>query len=850
MNKLRFYLALFLLLSTSSVMAQQAYFIDGYHGGIYGHYPVWNTRFMADLLKRHPGWKINLEIEPVTWDDAKVKDRQAYDTFKQWFSDQSVNGRIEYVNPSYGQSYLYNISGESIIRQFSYGMKKLREHFPNAVFETYSSEEPCFTSALPQLLLSYGFKYASLKNPNTCWGGYTRAWGGELVKWQGSDGSQILTVPRYACEDLLPGSTWQTTAWNNSKSYLDAAVRMGIQHPVGMCLQDAGWKNGPWLKDATYNGLPVQYETWRHYFEKVADQRQAPVWKFSQEDIRVSLVWGAQVLQRIAQQVRTSENKLATAEKIAALAAYNKFRWPATDFDSAWKALLLAQHHDCWIVPYNGQPGDTWVDKVAAWTSFSDQKADQVISAALGALLQNKGKPDEQYISIFNPTSHDRTEWVSVQLPAGWTSDHVLVSDTLGRKTPQQQGPGNTIVFRAYAPQLSLNTYKLKRSASPVATGSANAFRQLPGGRYVLETDMYRLEIDPAKGGAISSLVAKYLGGKELVKKSDSLGFNSIRGYFYDEGKFLSSADNPATVQVLQQGAGLVKVQVNGKIGIHPFTQFITLAQGQRRIDMQVKIDWQGNPGIGAYSQKHNYKAESLKKAFYDDRYKLQVMFPLDLADQLISKDAPFDVTESTLSNTFFESWDSIKNNIILHWVDVRDGKEKAGMALFTDHTTSYVHGEGTPLGLVLQYAGKGLWGRDYDITGPTLVNYAILPHTGNWVKGNVYTESTAWNEPLLLAPGKPVANYSPLFGVKARGWEVTTILADGNDLVLRLFNYGGTDKAGKILVPGRFKDISLEELDGRRVRSLLPVAGSGVALSIPQFGVRTLRFKDAGIAR
>ena len=29
------------------------------------------------------------------------------------------------------------------------------------------------------------------------------------------------------------------------------------------------------------------------------------------------------------------------------------------------------------------------------------------------------------------------------------------------------------------------------------------------------------------------------------------------------------------------------------------FTQWLTLAQGQRRIDMQVKIDWKGNPGIG-----------------------------------------------------------------------------------------------------------------------------------------------------------------------------------------------------------------------------------------------------------
>ena len=42
-------------------------------------------------------------------------------------------------------------------------------------------------------------------------------------------------------------STWQTTAWCNEESYLNACRDAGIEHPVGMCFQDAGWKNGPWL---------------------------------------------------------------------------------------------------------------------------------------------------------------------------------------------------------------------------------------------------------------------------------------------------------------------------------------------------------------------------------------------------------------------------------------------------------------------------------------------------------------------------------------------------------------------------------------------------------------------------
>jgi len=230
----------------NTAVCQKAYFIDGYHGGIWGLYPDWTTRFMADMLKNNPDWKINIEIEPETWDAAKVRDPAAYNDFKALFADQSLNGRIEYVSPAYGQSYLYNISGESIISQFHYGIKKVREHFPTAVFTSYSAQEPCFTSALPQLLTSFGYKYVSLKS-STCWGGYTSAFGGELVNWIGPDGTKIITSPRYAVEALLPGSAGQTTAWANRPDYIKACLDAGIIHPVGMTLQDAGWKNGPYL---------------------------------------------------------------------------------------------------------------------------------------------------------------------------------------------------------------------------------------------------------------------------------------------------------------------------------------------------------------------------------------------------------------------------------------------------------------------------------------------------------------------------------------------------------------------------------------------------------------------------
>ena len=825
MKRKNFCLAVLLTVAAQASFAQKQHFIDGYHGGIYGHYPVGYTQFINSRLQANPYWKINLEIEPETWDAVKVREPQAYQVFAQLFADQSNNGRIEYVNPAYGQSYLYTSSGESMIRQFSYGIQKIRAHFPGAVFTTYSSEEPCFTSALPQVLRSFGFKYASLKNPNTCWGGYTRAFGGELLQWQGPDGTQLLTVPRYASEALLPNSTWQTTAWNNSPEYIRSARAAGIAQPIGMCLQDAGWRNGPWLKEN------AQYQTWRDYISRVADKSNVPVWLLSQEDIQVSLVWGAQVLQRIAQQVRTAENKLITGEKYAAITTlYDHLPWPQQQLDTAWKSLLLAQHHDCWIVPYNSDEHGTWIDKVQRWTNNSMAVIDTI-------LLQHHR--NTHYIRVLNTTGLQREEWLDLPQYSGtqWK-----VTNSKGKPVETQTSAGEQLIIKAMVPPMGFSVYKLQ----PV-TAAEHRAAQLQNGKYQVATDLYFMEIDPARGGIITSLIVK-ASGKEMVDKNNARGFNELRGYFYQEGAWRSSMDTAATVRITENNKARVSVEINGFIAGHPFTQRVVLTHGQQRIDMHVKINWKGNPGIGAYSQADNYSTEASHKAFYNDSCKLQVLFPLHLTQQQLSKDAPFDVTDSRLDNTFFSSWDSIKNNVILHWADVTDGN--AGLALFTDHTGSYVHGKDYPLGLTLQYAGRALWGRNYDITGPTEVNYAIVPHQGNWATGGIPTEETRWCEPLQVLPASPGKDFS-LLALSDDRWQVSAMRIEGKDLLVRLYNAGGDGAPQQLILNGKATQALVEQLDGSVISTLQRRPShqkTVIQLAIPRFGIRTIRFKNVTV--
>ncbi len=837
---------------TGLTAADPAWFADGYHGGIYGHYPASFTQFIVDALRQNPHWKLKLEIEPETWDFARTNTPEAYEQFKALLDGRQAESRIEFVNPAYGQSYLWNISGESVIQQFERGMRKLHEHFPAAALTTYCSEEPCFTSALPGILKSFGFKYAVLKNPNTCWGGYTRAFGGELVNWRGPDGTELPTVPRYAVEALKPGSTWETIAAVNSRAYIEAARQAGIVHPVGMCLQDAGWRWGPWLKRSADAYNPSEYVTWRQYFETVATFAPAQEWRVSQEDILVSLVWGSQVLQRIAQQVRNAENRLVIAEKLATLAAVeHQAPWPAASFDEAWRTLLLAQHHDCWIVPYNGRRGDTWADKVRRWTDATRQAADASIGRSMAAWMP-AASGTRWLIRVFNTVASARTNLVSVELPNDWPASSASIRERAGRVLASQVVEENgvrKILFPASAPSCGYHCFWLETNSALPLKGATAAIGA--DGRLRVETDLYHAELDPAKGGVFTSLVAKGLGGRELVDAKNARCFNELRGYFPSHGKFCSTADTPAKLELLETGPLRVRIKLSGQVASNAVTQWLTFVQGEPRIDCRVRIDWQGSPRVGAdNAQFPRYSAQEARRPFYDARDKLSALFPLNLTEQKVFKDAPFDVTESRLSDTFFDSWMDIKNDVLLNWVDVLDRRDRVSVALLSDHTTSYAHGPDYPLGLTLQYSGVGLWGRNYSIDGPTDVHYALLPHAGTWREADLWTAADFWNEPLeasVLRAAEPPATWEKsLLTIEGGGWEVLTMRVANGKVMLRLFNASGDASPRTIKYTGPASKMELLQLNGKLIRALpfrKEPAGAAVAeLALPTFGIATLK--------
>lgn len=837
MNHSRIYAGFLAVMSTILSVWGDNFFVDGYHGGIYGHYPVeWKTQFIVDKLNENPNWYVGLEIEPETWDTVQVRTPEAYLTFKTLLSA----GRMEYTNPTYAQPYCYNICGESIIRQFAYGIEKLRNHFDDIQFSTYAVEEPCFTSCLPAILKGFGFKYASLKCPNTCWGGYMAPYGGQLVEWIGPDGTSLTAVPRYACEELEQESTWQTTAWKNNPRYFEACKTAGILNPVGMCYQDAGWRNGPWLGRRQRG---TKYTLWTDYIDNCTTKANATRYEMSQDDVRVNLMWGSQVLQRIAQQVRHAENALVMAEKMSFIGSVVAGTVPdKSSIDEAWRGLMLAQHHDSWIVPYNRLwHFGTWADAIAMWTSTADSIADNEIKRLAHSV--DRGKI--LMVKVFNTTAQNRDEVVAVKLPQSVLSNSQKVEliDAAGAAIPYyiDDKDGEKLVFKASVPSFGYATYRIHNGSKSYRVENSDKCEQT-----ILENEKMKVVIDLAKGGIIKSLLLKDNGKEIAPSESYERSLCELRGFFYNDGGFRSSTETPAHVVSHEHNAMMSSVTVAGEIAGNPFEMTYRLPVGSERLDCNISINWNKNIGIGEY-REDNWKQD--RRAFCDDRYKLCLLLPVSFEADRLWKDAPFDVCESHQESTFFDSWSAIKHNIILNWIDFTDADKAVGLGIISDHTTSYVHGPGSPVALTLQYSGQGLWGPNYRITRPTEVRFSLVPHVGTGGGDAMYAHADTFNEPLIavVSPGNGKPTSRSFLNIDSEGYRVSAarLNPDGH-LMLRLHNVC-SDSPVRATVSLPCNSVSETNLLDAPIADVdFSKSGKGIAMDVemPRNAFKTYSFK------
>ncbi len=787
-------------------MSEKLYFVDGYHGGIEGHMPVGSWEDILDALESHPKWKISLEIEPESWDYLRIHDYEVYKRLQKFVSEDATSYRVEFIGGSYGQPFCWAVNGESNIRQLVRGVELLKKHFKDAVVDTYAVQEPCFTSALPQICKKLGYQRISLKNP-TAWGGYMDKMKGGMVYLTSADGSGIPAVVRYECEELVSCSATEASGYEYSciRDFADKCAENGIKHPVGMCLQDLGWSARPLI-----SGIPVEYVTWREYFERFRDDLEGRI-KFSQESVLCTLPWGNITLQQMCRKVRALENRTLQIEKLLTLAEIHgmELQISRDKLKEAWDVLLLSQHHDGFIcATTSGSPLKTWAFR-ADYLTAKGQLLLTEVEHNVFDYLQVKAEDEdkvcsERYIRVYNTLGTKRTDQAEsvITLPKGCFDLEVYDSDGQKcssqwkaiRKYQDESIAAANLCFTASVEGIGYSTYcvKLLRSRPSRAVNIAKITMQ---NTIAVETSLLSVVFDVTRGGSIVKLFDKELQ-RDFVAKQGAIGI--LKGFMVNEDAFVSNDACVVKHEILVNGPIYAKIKFNGEFhGIH-FETIAEIREGDKKMDFTSSVMFQEETDIGYPGKpKKGEEFHGTKRSSCREDYKMSIGIPLPMEEFTITKHAPFENYKSEIYDTRFGGWDEIKNSMIHQYIDFYDAEKNYGIGILCDHVNGYSLVD-NQFSLTQAFGyHAGFWWGYQPLKGRTQIGYSLVIHKGDYEDGCLPFYNERNNEPFIVQSitAKPEIMNSSVICFEDPSLEVVTMFKEKETIVVRAFNHSKTDK-------------------------------------------------------
>ncbi len=280
---------------------------------------------------------------------------------------------------------------------------------------------------------------------------------------------------------------------------------------------------------------------------------------------------------------RAAENAVLDAEKFAVFAGLLAGAdYPQAALAKAWVQLVYGAHHDA----ITGSESDqVYLDLLTGWRDawgLGRAARDNAL-----ALLSSAVDGD---VVVWNSLAHKRTDVVTVRLN---TLGRILDAD--GSEVPAVVGhDGRSLTFVARdVPSLGWRAYRL------VAGEASTAWKPLRGNE--IANEHYRLVVDPARGGGVSSLVHD---GRQLI--ADGRVGNELAVYqeypahptggegpwhLLPKGPVVCASETSAEVQAYDSPLGQ-RLVVHGRVGEQlRYTQTLTLWHGVDRVDCTTTID-------------------------------------------------------------------------------------------------------------------------------------------------------------------------------------------------------------------------------------------------------------------
>jgi alpha-mannosidase len=697
-------------------------------------------------------------------------------------------------------------AGESYARQGLYGQRYLERTFGRRARTSFNTDSFGHNLMLPQILKKSGFDYYVFGRPSPA----EKDLPGSLFRWQSPDGSTILAY-RAGSEGANQFSFTidkdaRAAAPSRERLKHDILMVYGVSNHGGAPTRAAIAQINNLIADPA-KGFDVEYSTTDRFFAS-QDASRLPTVK---DELMVKAFGVFSNDTEIKAHNRRAEYALLNAEKAALLATLDGTRaYPSARLESSWQDLLFNQFHD---ILGGSSMREAYFDARNLHGRVL-QNASEIINFSLQSFTRQINTSAEGFpVVVWNLNPFTVETPVEVEFQWAWEFDWykgpLTVTDAAGNLYPCQviqersvlPGFRSRIVFTAKFPSLGYRTFFVRKQEQPATFTTARKADD-----YTLENERYRIEICRQTGG-LASVFDKKLG-KAILRdgalpvvredQGDTWAFN-VSGYGPEVGRFtLESA------QLRENGPVRAVIRTKAKFHDSYLVQDFILYTGQESIEGKFRVYWR---------EQHKV----LKLSF----------------DTLM--DHP-DLTSAIPYGAIRRKNDEVEMPTG-EWLDV--STPAAGMALLSDSVFAYDM-SGSRLNLTVLRSpiyGHLTWKdpidprADYEFLeqGVREGRWRMLFHHQRWEVCGIPREAMTFNNPVITIteanhPGTlpPECSY---LTVNSPSCLLTTFkkAEDNEDLILRLYDYGG--QANRVQI------------------SVVPV-GRSYSLDCSPFEIKTIRLQ------
>ena len=588
-----------------------------------------------EMARREPDYKFvlaELDYLKPYWD--------AYPEDRDYIRELLATDRLEFVGGTYNEPNTNLTSAESTVRNAIYGVAYQRDVLGGRPATAWQLDAFGHDPQFPGIMADAGVSSSSwARGPFHEWGpnwvrGPGRAGFAELATgehprmqfpmefdWIAPSGRSLLTsfmADHYSAGwwmDAAPTlEDAETEVYRLFTELASVAATKNVLLPVGTDYTPPN----RWLTAITHD-WNARY-VWpkffpaipREFFDAVRAEQKAAGRLFSPQTRDMNPIYTGKDVSFIdtKQAQRVAENTLLAAEKFATIAWQLGARFPSEPIDKAWRQLLFGAHHD----GITGSESDqVYLDLLAGWRESAELGA-TVLDGALGFLgdrIDTAG--DGRALVVFNALSWPRTDIVRTTIDLSDGAAGIEIRDDAGGTVPFsveaiEAGDGRatraTVAFLAKdVPSVGYRTFRVLDGSGSI--GDA-AWRAVDGTSVQNET--YTVRVDPARGGALESVVDRRTG-KELVQAGAVA--NDLRSYreypnhplfqegpwhLTPDGRFTSATDVAAASVTVESSPTGRRIRIESEVDTVHVTQEIRLWDGIDRVELSTTLhDYHGH---------------------------------------------------------------------------------------------------------------------------------------------------------------------------------------------------------------------------------------------------------------